>query len=228
MPVRKEILQVAEWLRLFVESGQVTELRALDVARGNGSFVEAGFYDFDHLEDMARAALDLTRHARGVYFVPNPIISDTLARCANKVQRARKDELVADKLIVRRKWLLIDADAVRIEGISATDAEKQKASEVIKRAQALLSALGLERHVLADSGNGYHLLAAVDLPTSDSETARQILRCLASKLDTAEVKIDQKVFNPARIVKLYGTTARKGDDTPERPHRRTAVLETNL
>jgi len=27
------------------------------------------------------------------------------------------------------------------------------------------------------------------------------------------------VFNPARICKLYGTLSRKGDSTPERPHR---------
>src|SRR5690606_16534917 len=32
------------------------------------------------------------------------------------------------------------------------------------------------------------------------------------------------VHNAARIWKLYGTTTRKGDDTPERPHRRSEVL----
>lgn len=35
---------------------------------------------------------------------------------------------------------------------------------------------------------------------------------------------DQTVFNPARLWKLYGTTARKGDDLPERPHRLARLL----
>ena len=30
---------------------------------------------------------------------------------------------------------------------------------------------------------------------------------------------------PARITKLYGTMTRKGDHTPERPHRRSRILE---
>lgn len=33
------------------------------------------------------------------------------------------------------------------------------------------------------------------------------------------------MFNLARIVKLYGTMARKGDNTADRPHRKSRVLE---
>jgi hypothetical protein len=32
------------------------------------------------------------------------------------------------------------------------------------------------------------------------------------------------VFNPARIWKLYGTWARKGDDTKSRPHRLSRIF----
>jgi hypothetical protein len=45
------------------------------------------------------------------------------------------------------------------------------------------------------------------------------LRALAAKFSTAQVTIDTKVFNAARVCKLYGTVARKGDSTPDRPHR---------
>ena len=34
------------------------------------------------------------------------------------------------------------------------------------------------------------------------------------------------MFNAARIVKAYGTVARKGDDIPERPHRLSRILES--
>ena len=39
------------------------------------------------------------------------------------------------------------------------------------------------------------------------------------------VKVDTTTFNPARIVKLYGTPARKGDSTEDRPHRLARLLE---
>jgi hypothetical protein len=33
------------------------------------------------------------------------------------------------------------------------------------------------------------------------------------------------VFNPARLCKFYGTMARKGPNTPDRPHRQSAIIE---
>ena len=39
------------------------------------------------------------------------------------------------------------------------------------------------------------------------------------------MKVDQSTFNAARIWKLYGTVARKGDDMPDRPHRISWALE---
>ena len=38
------------------------------------------------------------------------------------------------------------------------------------------------------------------------------------------VTVDTANFNAARIWKLYGTVSRKGDDTPDRPHRRSRIL----
>ena len=39
------------------------------------------------------------------------------------------------------------------------------------------------------------------------------------------MKVDTSTFNPARIVKLYGTPARKGDSMPDRPHRLARLLD---
>ena len=41
------------------------------------------------------------------------------------------------------------------------------------------------------------------------------LQALAAQFDNEHVKIDTKVFNPARIWKFYGTLSMKGDATPE-------------
>jgi hypothetical protein len=37
--------------------------------------------------------------------------------------------------------------------------------------------------------------------------------------------VDRTTINASRVVKLYGTTARKGSNVPDRPHRRSALLE---
>lgn len=36
--------------------------------------------------------------------------------------------------------------------------------------------------------------------------------------------LDRSVYNAARIWKLYGSVARKGEPLPERPHRRAAII----
>ena len=38
------------------------------------------------------------------------------------------------------------------------------------------------------------------------------------------MSVDTANFNAARIWKLYGTVSRKGDNTPERPHRRSRII----
>src|SRR5256885_985310 len=76
----------------------------------------------------------------------------------------------------------------------------------------------------ADSGNGYHLLYPVDLPAKDGGLVKAVLRSLAGRFDEEGVKVDTTVFNAARLTKLYGTRACKGENTLERPHRWTRVL----
>src|SRR5207247_2680207 len=78
---------------------------------------------------------------------------------------------------------------------------------------------------LCDSGNGFHRLYRVDLPADDSGLAERFLKALAQQFDSETVKIDCKVFNPARIVKVAGTLARKGDSTGDRHHRLAGVLD---
>jgi hypothetical protein len=219
--------QVAAWLRLFVEPGQVTELRALDVQQRWGRpQTVAGFFDHAHLEDMAVEALRLSGQAKGVYFVPNPINPELLARICNRVRVVREDETTKDAHVLCRRWLPVDADPVRVAGISSTDAEKASAFNIILNVRTYLSVgLGWPAPVLADSGNGFHLLYRIDLPADDGGLVERILKALAARFDTKDVVIDQKVFNPARIWKLFGTLSRKGDSTPDRPHRRSCILE---
>jgi hypothetical protein len=218
--------QVARWLRLFVGPGQVTELRALKVQQRWGRpRTVAGFYDHGHLDDMAAAALDLSGRAKGVYFTLNPVNPALLARICNRVREVEEDETTKDNHVVRRRWLPIDADPRRPTGISSTEAEKAKALEVVRAVREYLENRRWPAPILGDSGNGYHLLYALDLPADDGGAVARMLQALAERFDTDEVALDRKVFNPARIWKLFGTASRKGDSTPDRPHRQSRILE---
>jgi hypothetical protein len=93
--------------------------------------------------------------------------------------------------------------------------------------RAWLSHNGWPLPLSADSGNGGHLLYRLALP--NDEVSRQVLqRCLkalAERFSDDAVKVDTGTFNAARIWKLYGTFACKGDPLPDRPHRLTRILE---
>lgn len=218
--------QVADWLSRLIGPDQVTELRALHVQHGRERpHTVSGFFDARNLSLMAERALSLSEKSRGVYFTLNPLREDILARCANRTAYGEEGKLAKDKDVIRRRWLLIDADAVRDPHISSTSAEKAEAARVIEAVRADLTKRGWPQPIFGDSGNGYHLFFAIDLPTDDGGLVARSLKALATAYDTPSVHIDQSVHNPARICKLPGTIARKGDSVALRPHRRAVLME---
>lgn len=218
--------KVAEWLRLFIGPDDVAELRALQTAREYGRPVTvAGFFDGGNLAKMAKAALKLTEQARGTYFTLNPLTPEILARCANRTKTGEHGDLASDQHVARRRWLLIDVDPERLAGIGSTDAEKAAAREVADAVRRDLDGRGWPAPIVADSGNGWHLFYRIDLAADDGGLVQRCLVALATRHDTHAAKVDRAVYNAARIVKVPGTLARKGDATPERPHRRGEILE---
>lgn len=129
----------------------------------------------------------------------------------------------ADNNVLAYRWLYLDIDTVRPAGIPSSDSELRKAYEVKEQVIAYLdSEYGFINPLTAMSGNGYHALYHLpDLPVNEENKTfiKDILNDLAKKLNTNAVTIDTTVFNPARICKLYGTTARKGDEVPGNEHR---------
>lgn len=213
----------ADAVRLIVGPGAVTELRALDATTVVSRWPHTASGYFDDPDKLAEA-LKAIKTAKGIYFVPNPIEPALLARAANRLRKTPKGESTADTNITRRRWLLVDCDAQRPSGISSTDAEHTAASERAREIFVWLRERGWSDPIAADSGNGAHLLYAIDLPASDGGIVQRCLQALAAQFDDDTVKVDQKVFNPARIWKLYGTLACKGDNTPDRPHRMARIL----
>lgn len=217
---------LAKLYELLIRPEQVVELRALEVKPKYGKpYTESGYFEGTKLRELASAAYRLTRQAKGVYFSLNPVDPSLLARRKNRTELAKPGETTTDADILRRQWLLVDADPVRKSGISASDEEKRHALDTILEVREFLRARDWSEPILSDSGNGYHLLFPIDLPANDHGLVQRVLKALAQKFDDNYVKIDQQVFNPARICKLPGTLARKGDSIPSRPHRQACILE---
>ena len=216
---------IVRWLRLVVEPGSVVEFRALNCVDNPKypPFTVAGWFDYDHLDELARAAMEWTSRAEGCYVTINLVKPDLLARGANRVIRKPK-HTTTDADIVRRVGLVFDADPVRPAGISATEDEKTLARELIDRLVSDLTARGWPAPILADSGNGFHARYKVDLAADDDGLVERVLKAAAAMFSDDRVKIDSSLSNPSRIIKLYGTMSRKGDSTPLRPHRPTQVL----
>jgi hypothetical protein len=127
---------------------------------------------------------------------------------------------------VSRRWLLIDHDARRPAGISATETEHAAALQRMELVEASLVAAGWPAPVVADSGNGGHLLYRVDLPNDDASKVllERCLKALDLKFSDEHIAIDTTTFNASRLTKLYGTVAGKGDSTLDRPHRLARLL----
>jgi putative DNA primase/helicase len=148
-----------------------------------------------------------------------------LARSANKVTGYAKTT-TRDRDIVRRRWLPVDLDPVRPAGIPSTrDEHAASLARAIDIFESL-SGRGWPSPVVIDSGNGAYLLYHVDLPNDEASTTlvENCLKALAAEFDDAVVKVDQTMSNASRIIRVPGTTNRKGSGTADRPHRRSRVM----
>ncbi len=217
--------EIQRALGILVEPGQTFEVRILE-ARRQGSqhpCTICGYFESAAHVPGALAGLRLVG-AKGFYVTLNPIDPTLLARSQNRLVVARRGETTADSNILRRRWLLVDCDPVRPAGVSSTDAEKACAKSRAIAIRDALRSVGWPDPVLGDSGNGYHLLYRLDLPV-ESDLVKRCLDALALRFSDAAVSVDRTVFNPSRIVKLYGTRTEKGDHCPDlgRLHRMSKV-----
>jgi hypothetical protein len=224
--LKVDTAEIVRFLKLSTEPNQIVELRLLHVLRHGQRFsvtMSGYFNDYHALAESARIHGDA---ARGVYVTLNPMNPALLARAANRLRIVERDDpLTGDSDITKRRWLPIDLDPVRPSGISSSKEEHQRAVEKAFHIRNTLRGEGWPAPLVGDSGNGAHLLYSVDLPVNDGDIVKGWLQEFARRFDDDSVKVDQAVFNPARIWKLYGTVSRKGDNLPDRPHRLARILE---
>lgn len=213
--------EIERAISLLFEPGEIVEVRIPKTRFG----VVAGYFE-DH-SAMADAIYqaDAKYRAGGIYYVLNKIDPALLGRAYNRLKE-HTEHTTADNNILARRWLPVDLDSVRPAGISSSDEEHAAA---IERARTIARDMAAEWGwpILADSGNGAHLVYCIDL-ANDQESLRFIAGALAEldrRYSDEIVKVDVTSANAARIWKAYGTMARKGDSIPGRRHRLSRILE---
>ena len=182
-----------------------------------------------------RKSIANINESANVFISLNPICTDVASNYQNRngnLKVIKRGEGIRDNDIVSYRWLLIDIDPVRgsdTQNVSSSDAEKEEAWKTVSNIREFLHNKGFYPPVICDSGNGYHLHYRINLENTVENRAlvRGFLLELSNKFTNGSAKVDKSVFNPARIIKMYGTFARKGENDSEngRPHRKSGFIE---
>ena len=213
---------------MFPDPNEVVVIRALEAVSGNRTCTASGCFTDRRQLIAAIKQLD-AKGARGIYLNLNKVDPAIVGRALNRIEYWTKNT-TRDDDIVRRKFLLVDLDPENPAGTSASDAETDRAKQKMAEVQeGLRDELG-QPAIVAFSGNGYHLLYRIDLPNNDlsKDLIKSALEVISRRYSDQYVKIDTAVHDAARIVRCYGTLARKGDPVPQqnRHHRRSKIVAT--
>jgi hypothetical protein len=217
---------------LIQPKGDIVEVRLIyDISL---KLTDSGY--FNNQDSLALALLHADQqnacanpHATGLYLTLNRVNPALLARAVNRIVRNAKRATKEGDILHRTLWL-IDVDAKRPTGISATDDELRAALDTAEDIRLALLTLGFPEPLMIMSGSGVQILFAIDLPNdpASQQLLKDALAALAARYNSAEVEIDPSVADAPQLFKAPGTVARKGDHTSDRPHRMARILSAPL
>ena len=208
-----------QWWHVFKNDSELVEIRIL------GRFQYSGYYkNIDKLIEDIKPFEELPDEQ--IYFTLNEIDDGCYGRAQSEKIIKSPKTTTSDNNITRRVWVLIDYDPVRVVGTNATDEEFELAHKKAQQVFSYLRSVGFNDPVICKSGNGYHTVYRCDLPNTEEvkDILSRFLQSIALMFTDDKVDIDESVFNAARICKLYGTTAKKGANLPERPWRMSEIV----
>lgn len=213
---------IRRWWQVFKEKGDhLTEIRILD-----GKRTYSGYFTDVESIIAAITPYDAYPHAQ-IYFTLNRINSACYGRAQkDKLLSVGREPTTGDVDVVERTHVMIDLDPKRPAGVSASQEELEHAHRRAVDVYRFLLDKGFAEPIICKSGNGYHVITPCSMPVNEATTAlvKRFLQVLSMLFTDGHVDIDEKVYNASRICKLYGVTAKKGENTAERPWRQSEIV----
>ena len=203
----------------------------LESAAKNESELVSKYRDMANQPEIDLAVDDIVNEAvsiavkfqqSNIYFTLQIIDPRLIGRAYNKLKPT--NQTTSDNNVIAYRWIPIDVDPKRPAGVSSSDSELKQAIEIRDIIRDYLLMTNRFKHIItAVSGNGGHILIRIpkDIPNTpqNKDYIKSFIEDLSQRFSTDSVDIDTTVFNPARIWKLYGTKAMKGDEVPENQYR---------
>ena len=168
-------------LAALFQPDDVVELRSFAKGRKR---TDSGYFDGEHRQALAEHAALLNRTGATVYVTLNPIDPQLLSRYANRIESGAA-ATTTDGQVTGRRWLLLDFDPTRPTDTSATDAQLEGAKAAARACWQALQAECWPDPLAAESGNGFHLLYALDLPNESYCSGEY--ECMLQKLQEVEI-----------------------------------------
>lgn len=212
--------QIYKWWSIFHDEGEITEIRSF------GGTTFSGYY-----KDIDNAIRDIeileSKPDQQIYFITNAIREDCYGRAQRERLIMKPKNTTNDEEIVGRKWIMIDLDPKRASGVNSSNQELEYAHKKAVAVYRFLRDNGFNEPVVCMSGNGYHLMYACRIGVSQETDLliERFINALAMLFTDEHVDVDKKCKNRARLSKVYGTTAKKGANSDDRPWRTSYIVK---
>ena len=188
-------------LRCFDKSGKIKSNKS-------GMVIWSGLYD--NWDSIRESLIFAEKEGFDVYNTINPTKAPASNEQLKPFLRATRD---AD--ISRIKTLFFDFDPDEKDENGCSNEDAQIALDLAAELVTFLYGYGWSVPTIAYSGNGAHVLYAVDLDVSMAKNFHGLYAGLARRFNKNGITFDVSVKNPARICRAYGTTNHKGNNKSE-------------
>lgn len=220
------IEEIKKTLDVFRTDNGLIEVRVLNMMNGGENYSAI----FDNDDDLIREVKQFDKEPYNFYFIFNELKDATkgMVQINHFVKRA---SAIKDNNIKFLRWLMCDLDPIReggVKDISSNEEEFENAHKRMVDVYRFLKDVGFSEPVICKSGNGYHAMYRLDnLEPSKENTdyIKDFFNFMSLKFTDEKVDFDTKNSNAARLTKFYSSTARKGANISERPHRESKIIK---
>ena len=220
------IEEIKKTLDVFRTDNGLVEVRVLNMMNGGENYSAI----FDNDDDLIREVQQFDKEPYNIYFIFNELKDATngMVQINHFVKRA---STIKDNNIKFLRWMMCDLDPIReggVKDISSNEDEFENAHQRMVEVYRFLKDVGFSEPVICKSGNGYHAMYRLDnLEPSKENTdyIKDFFNFMSLKFTDEKVDFDTKNSNAARLTKFYSSTARKGANISERPHRESKIIK---